>query len=186
MNGVGLSRGSGSGTAFGDDGVDVEWRVDHFEDVIFVEVPFFFGSVPVKLDTVAVGVIHVNGLANAVVSGAVELVAVCVDAVDGLAEGGASGVDKGDVEETGVARRWGRAVLALPGIEAEVVVIVVKRQEDGLVTVFGNHAHADNLGVEFGGTGDVGDFEVAVADVGAGSSLWLHGVGPSDASLKPI
>ena len=66
------------------------------------------------------------------VGGVVRLDAVVEQALDGLAELAAVGVDEGDVVEAGVAGRRRRRARALPRVEADVVVVVAGGEEGGV------------------------------------------------------
>ena len=88
-------------------------------------------AVVVQLDAVAVGVVQVDRDRAAVVGGVVRLDAVVEQALDGLAQFAAVGVDEGDVVQAGVAGRGRGRARALPRVEADVVVVVAGGEEGG-------------------------------------------------------
>ena len=86
-------------------------------------------TIPVEFDAVLIGVAKVEGLADAVVGSTVERNFVGDEGFERLAEGDASRVDDGQVIEAGGAWWWRITVLALPGVEADVVVVASRGDE---------------------------------------------------------
>src|SRR4051794_30053794 len=60
------------------------------------------------------------------------------------------------------------AAPALPGVEADVVVVAAGRDEGGLGAIALHQREAEHAAIEIEGALDVGDLEVDVADPGAG------------------
>jgi len=79
----------------------------HSEVSGVVAGPGFFGTVPVELDAVAVGVAQIERFADAVVGGAVEGDAGGDEAPEGVGEFGAGRVEDRDVVEAGRTGRGG-------------------------------------------------------------------------------
>src|SRR5205085_8528607 len=73
----------------------------------------------------------------------------------------------GEVVEPCRPRRRRRSAAALPGIQADVVVVAARREERGLVAVALGHVEAEHVTVEGERAVDVRDLQVNVADVDA-------------------
>ena len=77
-------------------------------------------------------------------------------------------VEDRSVVEPGVALRRRRAAEALPGVEADVVVVAAGREEGGLVAVLLLQLEAEHAGVEGDRPVEVGDLQVDMPDPGSG------------------
>ena len=122
------------------------------------------GAVPVEFDAVAVRVAEIEGFADAMVGGAIEGDVRGDEAAKCVGEGGASGIEDGEVVEAGGARwGWGAAE-AFPGVEADVVVVAACGEKGGGVAEALRDLEAEDAVVEGKGAVEVGDAEVDVAD----------------------
>ena len=89
-------------------------------------------AVPIELDAVLVGIAQIERLADAVVAGAVERDAGGDQPPQRVGERGPGRIEDRGVEEAGGAGRRRMAALALPGVEADMVVIAAGRDEGRL------------------------------------------------------
>ena len=128
--------------------------------------PVGFGAVPVELYAVEVGVVEVEGFADAVVGGAVEGDVGGEEAAEGVGQGCAGGVEDGQVVEAGGAGRGRLAAEGFPGVEAYVVVVAAGGEEGGGVAHALGDVEAEDAVVEGEGAVEVGDAEVDVTHAG--------------------
>jgi len=103
-----------------------------------------------------------------VVGGAFEGDVVVEEALEGIGECGAGGIEDRQVIEAGGSGRGRGAGLAFPGVEADVVVVTAGGDEGGLVAVALGELEAEDVDVEVESAFEVGDFEVDVADASVG------------------
>jgi hypothetical protein len=92
---------------------------------------------------------------------------VLQDALDGAGELAAIGVEDGEVVQSRVPLRWGRAPLHVPGVQAYVMVVPggkKSRSWQAEVGTVGGHLEAKHVAVEARGPIEVGDAQVHVAD----------------------
>src|SRR5207253_8860756 len=106
--------------------------------------PFLAWPVAIELDTDAVRVVEVEGLADTVVGSAAEWPARVDQAPIGVGERTPAGVEDGVVIETGRARRRRRAAPALPGVEPDVVVVTAGADKGRLVAHAGHQLEAED------------------------------------------
>src|SRR5215831_18368357 len=85
--------------------------------------PLLLRPVSIELDAVSVRISEIDGLTDTVVGGAVERDAGVEDALHGSREVRAIGKAHRDVVEPGRPRRGRGAAVALPGVEADMVVV---------------------------------------------------------------
>ena len=156
--------------------MQVESSGVHGEVAAGVFGPLAFGAIPVELDTVVVGIVEVEGLADAVVGGSVEGDVGGEEAVQSVGQCCAGGIEDGEVVEAGGSGRWRRAAEALPGVEADVVVVVTCGEECGRVADVLGDLEAENAVVEGEGAVEVGYAEMDVGRCGFGdgwSRSWI-------------
>src|SRR5262245_31218213 len=99
------------------------------------------------------------------VEGALDLNATTDHASEGAGQFGAIGVENGDVVKAGASRRRVRPTEALPGVEAEVVVVATGRQERRLLVVHLHQLKTEGVAVERDRALQIRDPEVDVADL---------------------
>ncbi len=126
--------------------------------------PLGRGAVPVELDAVAIRVAEVERLADAVVGGAFERDARADETAECVGQLGASGVDDREVVETGGSGTGRRATLALPGVEADVVMVAAGGEKCGAGADALGDLEAEDIAVEGEGAIEVGHLEMDVAD----------------------
>ena len=168
---------------------EVEGAGVHGEGAGGVAGPVGFGAVPVEFDAVVVGVAEVEGFADAVVGGAFELDVGVEEAAERAAELGASGIEDGEVVEAGGAGRGWAAAEALPGVDADVVVVAAGGEECGGVADALRDVEAEDAVVEGECAVEVGDAEVDVADAGLGmdgGGLESQGLGRAVAGWRSL
>jgi len=124
-------------------------------------------AVDVEFDAIAIGIVEVQRLADAVVAGARQGDAGLDEAGEGVGEVAAGGVEDRRVVEPGVARRRRGAAEAVPGVEAEVVVVAAGGEERRLAAVALLQLEAEHAGIEGDGAVEVGDLEMHVPDASA-------------------
>jgi len=134
-----------------------------------------FGFVPVELYAVVVGVVEVEGFADAVVGGAVEFDLGIDESAEGIAELRARGVEDGGVIEAGSAGRRRVSVEAFPGVEADVVVVSAGGDERGAVAEGLHELEAEDADIEVERALKVGDLKVDVTDADGGVDGGGHG-----------
>jgi len=130
--------------------------------------PLLAGAVAVELDPVAIGVIHIDRLADAVVGCAAERDARLREPPQRIGERAPVGVADRDVKEAGAPHRGRRCSFRVPGIEADVVVVTTGGDESGVVTDPLLQLEAEHAAVEVQRPVELGHFEMHVADVDAG------------------
>jgi hypothetical protein len=92
------------------------------------------------------------------------------------------GIQEGHVVEAGVPGRRRRAARALPGVQADVMVIVARRQEGGVepeLTAVRGHAQSEQVVVEADRTVEVRHPQVHMADANGGMDWLLVHAGQS-------
>src|SRR5206468_478278 len=136
----------------------------HRQSSIGCSRPLVFRSVPVEFDAVLVGVVEVEGFADAVIAGAVELDAGRDQSAEGVGEGGACRIENGEVIETGCASGRRRAVQAIPGVQAKVMVIGAGGNAGGLGSISCHDLAPTPASIKVQRSLEVGDLEVDVAD----------------------
>ena len=136
------------GFGFGEEGFEVEGAGVHGQVALGVFGPLGFGAVPVEFDSVVVGVVEVEGLADAVVGGSVEGDIGGEEAVECVGERGTGGVEDGEVVEAGGSGRGRGATEGLPGVEADVVVVASGGEEGGGVAEVLGDVEAEDSVVE--------------------------------------
>src|SRR4051794_10347263 len=102
------------------------------------------------------------------IRGALELDSGLQDPPEGEREVPPRGIADGGVVEAGPTRRGRRAAAALPGVEADVVVIAAGRDEGGLRPEARGELKAEDAAIERQRAFEVGHLEVDVPDVRAG------------------
>jgi hypothetical protein len=120
---------------------------------------------------VAVGVGEVDRDGAAVVCGVVDRVVVLEQPPHGAAELAPVGIQERHVVEAGVAGRRRRGARALPRVQADVVVVVARREEHRVqadLTRVGGHAEAERVAIERERAVQVGDAQVHVPDAHRG------------------
>lgn len=140
----------------------------HGEATIGEARPFLGCSIAVELEAVAIGIGEVEGLADAVVGGAFKGDSGLGESLQGIPQGWPIGVKKGGVEQPGVTCWRRRPAAALPGIEADVVVVASCGEEGGRRAPALGHLKSKNVLVEGNGTVEVADLEVDVANLDPG------------------
>jgi hypothetical protein len=78
------------------------------------------------------------------------------------------------VIEPGRPRRRRGAPLALPGIEADVVVIPTCREKGGLIPEAGDELETETASIEVDRAIEISHFEVDVTDMGTGRDGLLY------------
>ena len=149
-------------------GFEIERDAHHRHAALRVERPLLAGTVAVELDAVAVGVVQVDRLADAMVRRARELDPCVDEPPERVGKLLAVGIADGGVVEPGRAGRGRTAAAALPGIQADVVVVVAGGDERGLIAHPLLQLEAEHADVEAERTLDVGHLQANVADVDAG------------------
>jgi hypothetical protein len=96
--------------------------------------------------------------------------------------------DRG-VEQPGRSGRRRGAALALPGVEADVVVIAAGRDERRAVAHPLHQLEAEHVAIEAERAVEIGDLEMDMPDTGAGDDRWVQGHGclrVFDLDLSPL
>jgi hypothetical protein len=140
------------------------------------------GAIDVEFDAIVVGVAEVECFGDAVIGGAVERDVVFHEAAEGVGEFFTGGVEDGDVVEAGGVGGGRAGVFGMPGVEADVVVVVAGAtggEECGGVAEALGFGKAEDVAVEVESAVEVGDFEVDVADAGFGMDGGFCGHGNS-------
>lgn len=161
---------------FAEERIEVKEAGVHGELAGGVAGPLLGCAVTIQLDAVAVGIAKVERFAHAVVGRALELKASGPDASEGVGERGAGGVEDGDVEESRRARRGWLAAPALPGIQADVVVIAARGDKGSVGSEALHELESEDATVEAEGALEIGDLEVHVPDANVGidvGHVWI-------------
>src|ERR1700688_5258406 len=138
----------GSGRRFTQKGGEVEGIGAHGDSAVRGARPLLARAIPVELEAVAVGGGEVDRLADAVVGSALQADTRVEDPAHRRGERGLCWIADRDVIEAGVAGGRRRAAAALPGVEANVVMIAADRHERGLGAVPGDQLEAEDVAIE--------------------------------------
>ena len=130
--------------------------------------PLGLRAVPVQLDAVLVGIAQVERLADAVVAGPVQRDPGREHAAQGVGQLGPARVENGGVEQPRRAGRRRLSAAALPGVEADMVVVAAGRDEGRLAAVALHQFEAEHAAIEGEGAVEIGHLQVDVADGDAG------------------
>src|SRR5258707_14275006 len=109
--------------------VEIEPAREHCERAVRLAWPLLLGPVAIKLDAVLVGIAQVKRLADAVIAGAVEMNSRLHHPIQGLGQRCPGRIKDGGVEQSGGPRSRRMAILAFPGVQADVMVIAARRNE---------------------------------------------------------
>ena len=111
--------------------MQVERIGEHVQAAVRLLRPHFLRPVPIKLDTIVVGVAQIKRLGDAVVAGAFERDLGDDQTAQRVGQKRPGRVqNRGMVKAGRAGRRWG-AAQALPGVEADMVVVAAGRDEGG-------------------------------------------------------
>ncbi len=141
---------------------------EHLEVALCVAGPFSLWTVPVEFDAVVVGVAEIEGLADAVVGGALELDSGSDEPAQGVGEFGARRIENSHMIKAGRAVGGWPAVFALPGVEADVMMVAAGGEECGLCAVTLGELESKDIAIESEGAIEVGDLQMNVADSDVG------------------
>ena len=155
-------------------GPEIEPLRRHLQRTVGISRPLAARPIPVELEAVAIRVAQIERLADAVIAGAVERHRGVAKPAQRVAERGPIRVADRKVIETGRPRRGRSAALALPGVQADVVVIAAGAQEGGRLSHPLRHFEAQHAGVERKGAFQVRHFEMDMPDVGTGMNRVRH------------
>src|SRR5665213_288508 len=148
--------------------LQIEAMREHRERSVRCPRPLFFRPVPIKLDAVLVGIAQVKRLADAVVAGAVKRNAGADHAMERIRQRGPARIEDGGVIEPRRSRRRRTAAFALPGVQADVVMIAAGRNEGRLQTPALHQFEAEHAAIKSERALEVGDLEMNMPDAGAG------------------
>ncbi len=122
------------------------------------------GRSPVELDAILIRVAQIEGFAHPVVAGSVEFDAGRDQAPQGIAQRRPGGIEDRGMEQAGRAGRRRPSAKALPGIEADMVMIAACRDEGRLVTIGLHQGETQHTAIKVQRTLKVGDLQVDMAD----------------------
>lgn len=108
---------------------EIERSRIHCQLAFRISGPLLLRTVPVELNTVAVGIAQIEGFADTVVGCSIELYSGAQQAFKGVAQLCLRGVDNGEMIQPGCASRRRISVFALPGVQTDVVVISASGEE---------------------------------------------------------
>jgi hypothetical protein len=165
---------------FGEEGIEVEESGGHGEVAGGGARPLVGGAIPIEFHAILIRVAEVEGLAYAVVGGAIEGDVGGDETAEGVGEGGPGGVEDGDVIEAGCMGGRRGAAGAVPGVQADVMVVSAGEEEGGAGAVTLCHFETQHVAIECDCAVKIGDLQVNVADAGLGVNgvCWdSHGAG---------
>ena len=150
----------------------------HGQSAIGGAGPLLGRAVPVEFHAVLVRIAKIQGFADTVIRGPVEMDASALKPPQGVGQGGPGGVTEGEMEETGRAAEGRLTALAIPRVQADVMVVASSADEGGLGAVALLEFQSQNTAVEIEGAIKVGDLEVDMADIDPGiDGSWCgHGL----------
>ena len=146
----------------------------HVERTIGVARPLRPRPVPIELESIAVGVAEIQGLADPVIGRTLEGNGGLVEPAQGVRQRGAVGVPDREVVEPGCALRWRGGTATLPRVEADVVMVAAGAQKRRRVAHPLRDLESQHAVVEREGPLEVGNLQVHVADVHARIDGILH------------
>src|SRR5581483_4563023 len=159
-------RGGAAGSALRRETLEIEPPGAHAQMPVGRHRPQLARAVPIELDTVLIVVAQIERLADPVVAGAVEGNAGRDEPAQRVAQRGPRRIEDGKVVEAGGAGRRRRAAEALPGVEADVVMISAGRNERGLAPAPLHQLEAEDAAIERQRALEVRHLEVHVTDAG--------------------
>lgn len=161
---------------FGEQRLQIERPRCHLEFAFGITRPIYGIAVHVEFEAVAIGVLEVERLADAVIGGAIERDLMLDEAAQGIGERWAIGIEDGDVIEAGGAgRRW-FAATAFPGVEADVMMITTSGDEGRAGAVALRELKAEHAAVEGERALQIGHLQMNVADANAGMDGRTHDI----------
>jgi hypothetical protein len=96
---------------------------EHRQTAVGTSRPLLVGFVPIKLDTVVVGVAEIDDLTDTVIRRSFERDASLRDSAQGVGQFSPCRVQDGDMVQAGRAGRWRLASGAFPSVQSDVMVI---------------------------------------------------------------
>jgi hypothetical protein len=148
--------------------LEIERLGDHGQVALRGARPLGLRAVPVELDAVAIGIAEIERLADAVVGGSLKRNVRADKAAERIGQLRARGIDDGEVIETSGARSGRGAAAALPGVDADVVMVAAGGEEGGCVADALRDFEAEDVVIEGERAVQVGDLEVNVTYAGFG------------------
>ncbi len=143
--------------------VQVERVGEHLQRAVRLLRPLLLRPVPIKLDAVVVRVAQIERLGDAVVAGAFERDLGGDQPPQRVGQKPAGRVENGGMVKAGGAGGGRRAAAALPGVQADMMVVAAGRDE-GRARPAGGHRETQHAAIEIERPLQVGDLEMDVAD----------------------
>src|SRR3954451_9491128 len=139
----------------------------HREPAVEIARPLGLGPIAIELEAVFIRVAQVQCFADAVIGGAVEGNARGDQTPQRVGERRPGRIHDREMEKArGAARRW-RPTAALPGIEADMVVVAAGRDERRLRRITLHQLETEHAAIEAERAIEIGDSEMNMADPGA-------------------
>src|SRR5690606_7430061 len=107
---------------------------------------------------------------NTVIGSACQWIRCLQQSIEDHGQIAAFGVEDGGVVKTGSGAWCGRRAFAVPGVEADVVVITASGDERSLIAVFHGAFEAEQSAIEIDRALQIGDFQMHVPDARAGGN----------------
>src|SRR5262245_8659699 len=151
----------------------VERACVHVEVTLGGARPPRLESVPAKLDAVAVGITQIERLAHAVIARTFQRNPSRKQSFQSVGECRPRRIQNSYVIKAGAAGRRGRTAAALPGVEADMVVVSASRYEGRLMAVALGQRESKHAAIECERAVEIRDLEVDVPDLDTGiNGMW--------------
>src|SRR5690606_6759179 len=121
-------------------------------------------AIPIKFDTISVGIVEEERFGNTVVGRTCERISDVDQSFEYTSQVFSFRIQNRGVEQSGRCASCGRLAFAEPRVESDVVMIPSSRYKRRLRTVHLHQLEAEDAAVEIKRTLKVGDFQVDMAD----------------------
>lgn len=136
----------------------------HGQLALGIQGPLVPGPVPIEFYAVAIGVIQVDGLRDAMVRGAGKGVFLIYQSADDGGKIFSFRVKDGGMKETGRLVGGRRLALAQPGIQPDMMVIAAGRDKGGILAILGDQLKAQEAAIEIHGALQITYFQMHMTD----------------------
>ena len=138
--------------------------------------PLTWLAVPGQLDAIEIGIVQINGLMRAVIGGPIDAPAAIQEPLERRGQVFARRVQDAKVIKAGGAFGGRLAAGALPGVQAQVMVVAPGREKGRLIPNPGSQVETHQVMIEVDRPVDFGDPQVDVPDLRASGDGGLgHG-----------
>lgn len=155
-----------SALQFSQEPLNVQSFGKHTQSTLVVPGPGFPGTVPIKFHPIAIWIITVNGFRDPMIRKSSERISRFHQAFQDRSQISADRKQNGCVKKSGRALRSRRCIFAVPGIQANMVMVATCRKKNSISSIPLSDLKAQQVLVEFQRSRDIGHFEVHMTNAG--------------------